>query len=321
VSSRRGITLVELMIVVAIVSIIGVGLVNLIRISMNIWWAGGVKVELQHYAQEAMFWISKDLRSAKASSVGNVGYNSGFEIPLDSNLPSGDPYGWQSPLPAGVARISSNDPNLKSGFYGMKLTNSGATVNYESEVATFSMTGTYTLSCWIKSDGPAEVRLLQDTGFDFIPAVSTGCATGSLYWQHLSITTSKAAGTKFKIRLTNANAGGTSYFDDVGIAPLKVEFNPSDPPGYFTYEKYTGLKINAWRLYYDPATRNLYRQVFDGLTWVTQSPDPLCQDVQAVVISNNEQTNFMVSLTLSKPVRAGKIEEYRVDNSITPLVP
>ncbi|MDD5492641.1 MAG: prepilin-type N-terminal cleavage/methylation domain-containing protein, partial [bacterium] len=248
---NKGVTLVEIMIVVSISCIVGLGLFYLIKFSTQMIWTSGVKLELQQNAQDAIYWIKQDFRSAKLSSIGNAGYNPGFESPQDITTP---PDNWQSPFPGGISKIGVGNPNLKSGFYAIKTESAGGVVTYESAVSSFPYTGNYIFSCWIKSGGQTEARVLRDSGGNFGPPVVVGSAMATGYWQHYFVTTNRNAGEVFKIRLANLSPGTESYFDDICIAPQEVVFSSASAVNYIKYDKFTGLRSDQYRIYYDSST-------------------------------------------------------------------
>lgn len=315
----QGVTLVELMIVVGLSCVVGFGLFQVIKLTTQIIWSGGAKIELQQNAQEAMYWIGNDFKSSLAASVGNINPNPGFEIPLDPATPVGSAYGWQDPLPVDVARIGSADPNIKSGLFALQLFNPIMGTTCESAVATFTITGDYIFSGWLNSTGPAEIRLLQENGINFMPAISTGCAAATGGWQYFSKAINQAAGTKFKIKLTTFNAGTSAYFDDVTVAPLEVVFTPGGANQYYNYEKFARMKSDRYRLYYDTTTLTLYRQQWNGGGWDTIAPDPLSRYVKQLTIKNLNQKNFSIILELAKTSQVNKEEVYRMNTSVTPL--
>jgi len=325
--NHRGVNLVEIMIVVAICGIIGAGLFSLLKYVTMSGWTISAKIELQQNAREALSRISQDFKAAKASSIGNMGYNSGLEQPEDIRYPAGAPLGWQSPLPANVERIGTKDDNLKSGFYALKLVNPAnlaETINYEtiyeSNVSTFEVTGDYLMSCWIKAEGAAEAHLLRPDGVEFSTKISTGCASSTGYWQYFNLITKKEAGTLFKIRLTNKTPGTSAYFDDISIAPLEIIFDAAGPSGEIRYEKYKENNICLYRLYFDAPNQCLYRQFFNGENWIDEGPNPLCKYLKKVIIRNYNQQSFSISLVLAKYSRKDKEEIYQLDSTITPLL-
>jgi type II secretory pathway pseudopilin PulG len=310
-------TLVEIMIVVGISSVVMAGLFYLIKLSTQIIWTSGAKLELQQNAQDAIYWIKEDFRSAKLSSIGNAGYNPGFESPQNITAP---PDAWQDPFPAGISKIGVGSPDLKSGFYAIKANSAGGAVNYESAVSSFPYTGNYIFSGWIKSGGATEIRLLRGTGADFSPAVVIGSAAATGYWQHYFVLTSRTAGEVFKIRLANLTPGTESFFDDISVAPQEVIFSSATTVNYLNYDKFIALRSDQYRLYYDSATLTLYRQIWGDGHWSNISPDPLGKYMKKITIRNADQKNFSVTLEAAKRSRVDKEEEYQLNTSITPMV-
>lgn len=310
---KKGVTLVEIMIVVGLSCVVSLGLYYLINLSSQIIWTSGAKLELQQNAQDAIYWIKNDFRSAKLSSIGNAGYNPGFEAPQNITSP---PAGWSS-FPAGISKIGVESPHLKSGFYAIKT---AGTVNYDSAVSVFPYTGTYVFSGWIKSGGQTEVRLLRGSGLDFAPPAVIGSAAATGFWQHYLVTTNRVAGESFIIRLRNYDNGTESFFDDISIAPQEVVFSTAATVNYLNYDKFTGLRSDQYRLYYDSSTLTLYRQMWSAGLWANMSPDPLGKYIRKVTIRNLEQKSFSITLELAKRSRANKEEEYQLHTSITPLV-
>jgi len=313
----KGVTLVEIMIVVGICGIVTVALFYLIKLSTQMIWTSGTKLELQQNAQDAIYWIKEDFRSAKLSSIGNAGYNPGFESPQNITAP---PESWQDPFPAGISKIGVGSPHLKSGFYAIKAASTAGSVSYESAVSSFPYTGTYIFSGWIKAGGQTEVRLLRSSGSDFAPPVVIGTAAATGYWQQYFVMTNRTAGEFFKIRLANLTPGTESYFDDISIAPQEVVFSTATAVSFLDYYKFTGLRSDKYRLFYDSSTLILYRQMWGNGNWSNISPDPLSKYIRKATIRNVEQKNFSIILELAKNSRANKEEEYQLQTSVTPMV-
>lgn len=182
--SNKGVTLVEIMMVVSIMGVLFLGLFLLInKVTKGTWQIGGT-LGLNDAAAEAMYWIGNDFRNAKASTMGGQlinpalgiqAQNPGFELPL--NLLD-TPVLWGT-IPANVAKQGTSSENVRSGFISMGLAN-GAT--YYSLVSTTTYSARpYVLSAWIKniSKGTAETRLLTSAGANFVPAVAASSTTAS----------------------------------------------------------------------------------------------------------------------------------------------
>lgn len=100
---KNGITLVELMVVVALLGIIFIPLVQIFKSFINAWWAGKARMSVQAESRDAMYWFTKDMKSAYRHTIGNLVRNGGFDSP--DNLIS-NPENWEN-LTANVIKISS----------------------------------------------------------------------------------------------------------------------------------------------------------------------------------------------------------------------
>lgn len=319
--------MIEVLIVVAVSGIVVSGVVMLIKLVSDSLNVASTKIELQQYARQAMSVIARDLKSARASSIGNVGYNSGFERPVNIAITNSPPAGWQNPLPYNVQKIDARNPNLSSGFFAMALdnpTNFAYTTNYEttyeSYVSTIPLSGAYLLTGWIKSTGKTAIHLLRGDGMEFGTGISTGTLATDNYWSSLSLTIPLTAGTFFKIRLENKSPGSMAYFDDISLSPLHVVFDQRSGSGEYRYERLAGLRDVSCRLYYDREEKSLYHQVWSGTNWVNDGANPVCRYVKSLMVINTGQKIFTVRLLLAKEYRAGKEIEYSVDIAMTPTM-
>jgi hypothetical protein len=206
VHKKNGITLVEIMMVVAVMGVLFLGLFSLInKVTKGTWQIGGT-LGMNSAASEAMYWIGNDFRNAKAStmggqlvnnSLGDEAMNPGFELPL--NLISDTPANWASLSAYGVSRVSGPTV-IRSGFLALGLPPG---TSYYSLISTTTYTARdYVVSGWTYPAGKSELRLLQgipaDTDFA-IPCFSSSPA--STNWVHLTKTINLATNTPFKFRM------------------------------------------------------------------------------------------------------------------------
>ncbi len=322
------------MITFAIVGVCVIAISRLTRYVFDTWWLSTSKTELQEQSREAMYWISKDFKSAYSSTIGNagpidaiVGHNTGFEKPLGAGVV---PTGWTNPLPAGVDKVDFTD-NVRSGFSAIRLT--GA-VNYDSNVFTLTNTGRYVLSGWLFNATGAgqqtELRLLDGGGNNFAPNIFISSTTTSApYWVHISTVTPTtqilAAGQNCIIRLNNINAG-ISYFDNVSISPLDATFTPATGVGSYEYELSTG----RYRIYFDTytiagtsiKTGRISRQLWDGANWQVVDPYPLSNNVESFSILNNIQEPYRINLMLVDHLKKGLPHNttYEIITRIYPII-
>lgn len=333
----KGVTLIEILVVVALLGITFLGIYRLFRYAFDSWWLGSSRLSLQQDAREAMYWIANDMKKAKRSSIGNLGTNTDFETPTMSTGPF---TGWTVPFPAGVYNVSSQNPQeiVRSGYHAAKLT-SAVIVNYNSDTATpfvFPYTGNYIVSGWIFNSntaapvGNAEIRLMQPGGIDLVPAVSLSAATTG-YWRYLTATFAQNQSTNFIVTLRNLQAGTTVYFDDIGVSPSVFTFNTATPADrFFGYGRIGEFPAGSenYRLHFSTGTtaiplRNILREQKVSGTWVPLTPLPLCKNVESVTITNYNQDYFEVILTLFDPNAKGVAgqQRYSLKTQIRPEVP
>ncbi|MDO8734093.1 MAG: prepilin-type N-terminal cleavage/methylation domain-containing protein, partial [Elusimicrobiota bacterium] len=128
-NKKRGVTLVELMVVVALMAIIFIPLVQIFKSFTNAWWAGKARMTVQAEARDAMYWFTKDMKGAYRHTIGNLVRNGGFDS--GGNTISSSIIGWQEAtagvLPAGVVKISS--PSTRGFCVGV---NAGVGIVYTS---------------------------------------------------------------------------------------------------------------------------------------------------------------------------------------------
>lgn len=241
---KNGVTLVELLLVVAGLSVFFIGLFTLINnVSHGILSLGG-SLGLNDQASEAMYWIGSDFRNAKASSMGNY-LNCldapGFELPMDPNT---NPNGW-GPLTKYAKKLSTgvHPDEITKGFYSIGLI--GKTTNYYSNPVSLAAGQKYIFSVWAHIDGSAEARLLDEVN-NTILMVSSTC-TGVPYWKHLTSTMAAplAAGAQARIKLaTTSDWGRIQVVDDNCVFP-SFTLNGKDEL-YSVYRNAGGVEMAHW---------------------------------------------------------------------------
>lgn len=77
----RGVTLVEVLIVVAILGIIFIPLTRVLTSFFQTWWTGKAIMTVSGEAQDAMYWLVKDLKSSRGMTLGSYMRNGSFENP------------------------------------------------------------------------------------------------------------------------------------------------------------------------------------------------------------------------------------------------
>ena len=131
-----GVTLVELMVVVALMAIIFIPLVQIFKSFTNAWWAGKARMTVQAEARDAMYWFTKDMKSAYRHGIGNLVRNGGFDSPAEGNL-NQPPTGWD-PLPTDGSVVKISSPSTMGFCIGV------------SQGATYSSTFIFNLKSGVR---------------------------------------------------------------------------------------------------------------------------------------------------------------------------
>jgi len=79
IRGSKGFTLVEMMITMAILSIVFIPLVKIMMSSTKTWWFARAKMTIEQDGRDALSFINKEFQGAYRFSMGNLLYNAGFE--------------------------------------------------------------------------------------------------------------------------------------------------------------------------------------------------------------------------------------------------
>lgn len=248
---RRGLTLLEIMVVAALVSFF---IVFLFQIMRN--FSGGVvnvqrALPLQRDLQFAKSAIEKDLLSAPRSSIGNAVPEPGFEtVPprLTTVLPTPPLFWTNLPTPLdisgglnyGSASIVGHPNSTHTGNFGLLINTQGSVGTFTAQSSTFSLrTGTYLAGVWVKtfinnwSQGSFEILgnppppnppttnlfyLFQKARrWNSVPVA------GLNRWTFISNTFNADPTFNYRIAIGNASGNTTRLvvaFDDIIVTPL-----------------------------------------------------------------------------------------------------
>lgn len=247
---QRGFTLIEVMIAVAILAIIYSGLMVATNKTFKGWWALRGSLDLTQKASDALYWISRDFRNAKASLMGNIASNPGLEDPQEM---SSAPSGWENSIVSGgyVQRISSSDsPEVRGGVKSIQLSQN--TTAYFSNVFTIPETRQYVVSGWVKAGGgTAAVKLV--TGDKTTVLAST--TTANNYWVHAATSSVLNTGQQIRLKLDFPSPTwrldftlplGANVRDVMGLSVFQNKLYAYFGNGYELYVNETG----AWGLGY-----------------------------------------------------------------------
>jgi|GEM_PF-6567352 len=215
------------MVVVALMAIIFIPLVQIFKSFTNAWWAGKARMTVQAEARDAMYWFTKDMKSAYRHTIGNLVRNGGFDSP--DNI-SSVPTNWEETaggLPAGIVKISS--PSTRGFCIGV---NQGAGIDYSSTfifrlkkdvryILSGKIANTQNGANW--SDGRISVE--NEIGTIFA-STDTVLSVHTTSWEILTAngngdgTFTVSSDVDCVIRLTNPGFAGTvAYFENISVAP------------------------------------------------------------------------------------------------------
>lgn len=197
---EKGYTLVELSIMIGIASIILVGMMALIKAVTKSIWSGSTALSLTGQANEAMRIIGKDFNYAKASSMGNIAFNPGFENPLPLR---NSPNGWEVIVStSGVERISASEENIKGELRTLKLNaSSTSAIDYYSQPFDITYTKDYIVSGWALSDNVnGSINLVKEDKTNFLAPIAL--PSSNSYWTHLTTTTAITGGQRGILKLS-----------------------------------------------------------------------------------------------------------------------
>jgi len=218
--NKKGWTLVELIIVVAILGIIFIPLVRIMHSVLVSWWSGKAKLTIQEDAREILFYITQDLKASKRSTLGSIISNGSFEkYKGDPNNPTiWSPYYW---LVSDISDIeyefTSSTNVVHTGMFSVKIRET-ASITYSSEISVPYSTS-YIFSYWVRASSGNPTVTAEITGAGI--SLSTSIAAPSSWGQYVSIVTlpqSDELGLRITVQDTT---GGLEevYIDDVSLTP------------------------------------------------------------------------------------------------------
>ncbi len=329
IQNNKGITLVELLIVVALLSVLYLGLSRLIKNVSVAYWKNTSQLVLQEEARSAMHYITLELRSARTSSIGmtgpfdapvpvgagqNRGINTSFEFPYGA----GTPYAWNDLVPNQIEKISSSG-GPRSGLYCVCLNPLAIGQYTYTSHGTIQVLGpapTYWVGIWYKTASAksfqAEINTVPVTA-----PVDTQVVTASQdwKWEHFVWPVTFNAGpSSYTLSLTNLANDTSVYFDDISVSTgsIIMDVTPASVVTSAMYQKTEKANNLVRRIRYQPPTGTtgiesrgkLYLEEWQGgslanmfapganADWKLIDPNPLCQYVSTFRIDNIVGSNF-----------------------------
>ncbi|MEW6555815.1 MAG: prepilin-type N-terminal cleavage/methylation domain-containing protein [Elusimicrobiota bacterium] len=338
---HSGVTLIEVLAAILILSIICITLARFSRYAFETWWTSSTKLAMQQEGREVLYWLNQDMKGARFSSIGTIFLNTGFEQPYSKNE---SPESWDA-LPDGITRIGPSDPGgasnpqIKSGFYSCAVSTSG--VYYSSAFSTITVAGNYYFTGFVKTsstDTVAEMSIWNQT------SELKSLSSSTTYWVYKSTTILFGSGDILRIRLKNSKQGLVSYFDDVSLIPQNLILSESYSSNYYgcfknnpdtgniiEFETYitTDIASGSWggwqryRFRYDPVQKYLYREYRVGSDWA-KAPglNPVAENVKSLnLLLVAGYINISVETEKILPGRGNEKKSYTLQTRIYPMLP
>ena len=355
---KKGFTLVELMIVVAILGIIILPLTRIFRLFVDIWWQSRAKLTTQQEAREAAYWIVKEFKGSRRTTLGSILINGGFERGID---------GWNIANSSGAARESSSSvvatSTVRTGDHSLSVSGINTNSRIFSERFTVTFSTDYILSGWFRINGATITTFGVENAWGTID-LSTGTPVGGItstagsgdarIWENRFAVGNLIVGTDYRIRIDyNADSDDTIYIDDVSLTPQRWSMvsggNIVNSTFYYTSQVGVGGELEAPLHSMVVVSRprrggdnvnqlarkrigneGSYADVYDGGNWRTLGFNRLAENIHsltfsydedAVVVSGKEiPLNIDIEFRSDIP-RQDEPRRFPVNTQVYPLTP
>ncbi|RLD16780.1 MAG: hypothetical protein DRI36_05180 [Caldiserica bacterium] len=270
-TNKKGWTLVELIIVVAIIGIIFVPLVKIMHSVLVGWWSGRAKLTIQEDARDILYFITNDLKASKRTTVGSVIYNGSLEKfsgdPEDQSTWA--PYFWYASDIDDIEYEFTESTNVvHSGMYSLRIREDTSILYTQDIVIPYE--SKYIFSYWVRatSGTPSVVAELTATGFSVSVDTSFPVGTVPSNWRQVVWVGTVPQCDDLRIRISVYNVHTTELdeviVDDIALTPKEMvlldEENPDNENiDAFNYESQTSggrTELDNFRLLISTRTDN-----------------------------------------------------------------
>ncbi|MBI5573250.1 MAG: prepilin-type N-terminal cleavage/methylation domain-containing protein [Elusimicrobia bacterium] len=327
----KGVTLTELLVVLALLGLIFIPSAIIFKKSLGAWWGGTTQIDIQQDARNAMYLLTKDIKGAMRCSIGAVNKNYSFEEPAGYSDVINN---WAATDPD-QARKSDD---VVSGHWAMAFTVSGSEKDYWSDDFNLIVNppnNNYILTYWMKPDDKTAKN--QNTWVKVLDAGTLNMRGGPTLkgsevknaWNFVMISTESitlAPGSYYiKMRTTGNNS--IAKYDAVSLALKKNVLIENGSAINSTGPFY--LESNEDGIFYkfrykidlsDPTNAKLLREKNSG-NWATDGLNPVCENLYTLTVTNINQQYFDVNLILKKETKDKKKHTYSMATRIYPTVP
>ncbi|MEA3506646.1 MAG: prepilin-type N-terminal cleavage/methylation domain-containing protein [Elusimicrobiota bacterium] len=228
---KKGFTLIELMIVVAILGIVVLGLTKVFKTFLDSWWLSRTKLTTQEDAREAAYWIVKEFKGGRRTTLGSIVLNSGFEEGSGDNVAYFWDIDYVSALDPVERRHSSSEvastATVRTGEYSLEITDfksTGLSKDFESKPFDITNSTDYLLSGWFRIEGATVNAFgIKDSGGGIDLSVPNTTPPSEGEWVNFSTTGIINRGTDYYlfVNYESVTETDTIYIDDVSLTPVR----------------------------------------------------------------------------------------------------
>jgi len=230
IRGSNGFTLVEMMITMAILSIVFIPLVKIMMSSTKTWWFARAKMTIEQDGRDALSFINKEFQGAYRFSMGNLLYNAGFEGYYPDIDDRSQPTLWP---PADYGDVTYNRTAstaiVASGYASVTLEVANAQYEYSGpegdgfKILASSGGPTEVMFAFKAKASPAAALATDITGtVELSGSVKLTAASGvgisSTTWQEFVTVGNLAPSAGYKVVFKTTN--GSVIIDDVSVRPI-----------------------------------------------------------------------------------------------------
>ncbi|MFA5779005.1 MAG: prepilin-type N-terminal cleavage/methylation domain-containing protein [Elusimicrobiota bacterium] len=327
----KGVTLTELMVVLALLGLIFVPSAIIFKKSLGAWWDGKTRIDIQQDARNTIYSLTKDIKGDMRCSIGAVNKNYSFEEPAGYS----DVINNWAAMDPDQARKSDD---VVSGLWAMAFTVEGPYKEYWSD--NFNLTvnppnNNYILTYWIKPDEHTTKN--QNTWVKVLDAGTENMRGGPTLkgsevnnaWNFVVISSEviTIATGSYYIKMKTTGGNTIAKYDAVSLALKKnvllEDGSAVNSTGPFYLESNEGGIFYKYRYRIDlsdPTNAKLIREKNSG-NWAAEGLNPVCENIYTLTITNINQQYFDVNLIVKKETKDKKEHTYSMTTRIYPTVP
>ena len=230
IRGSKGFTLVEMMITMAILSIVFIPLVKIMMASTKTCWFARAKMTIEQDGRDALSFMNKEFQCAYRFSMGNLLYNAGFEGYYLDMFDRPQPTLWEaSDYGDKMYNRTASTAIVASGYASMTLDAAPAHYEYLGpasegfEIIDDGTGGTEVMFAFKAKASTGAAVATDITGIVELSGsvkltVASGVGISSTTWQEFSSTVTLTPSAGYKVVFNTINGG--VIIDDVSVRPI-----------------------------------------------------------------------------------------------------